>query len=73
MTRVVPYVFEDPDWRAFFWSEIPEGQGASAGGDGGGEQSMPLAQVMLNAVCDLVSGMYIGTQHIVFSTELPPL
>ena len=23
LTRLVPYIFEDPDWRAFFWSAIP--------------------------------------------------
>ena len=23
LTRVVPYIFEDPDWRGFFWSTVP--------------------------------------------------
>ena len=23
LTRLVPYIFEDPDWRSFFWSAIP--------------------------------------------------
>ena len=23
LTRVIPYIFEDPDWRGFFWSTVP--------------------------------------------------
>ena len=23
LTRLIPYIFEEPDWRAFFWSAIP--------------------------------------------------
>ena len=23
LTRVLPYIFEDPDWRGFFWSTLP--------------------------------------------------
>ena len=23
LTRVLPYIFEDPDWRGFFWSSLP--------------------------------------------------
>lgn len=23
LTRVLPYIFEDPDWRGFFWSSVP--------------------------------------------------
>ncbi|XP_039715222.1 protein HID1 isoform X2 [Pteropus medius] len=30
LTRVLPYIFEDPDWRGFFWSTVP---GAGRGGD----------------------------------------
>lgn len=29
LTRVLPYIFEDPDWRGFFWSTVP---GAGRGG-----------------------------------------
>lgn len=28
LTRVLPYIFEDADWRGFFWSTVP-GAGAS--------------------------------------------
>lgn len=24
LTRLMPYIFEDPDWRGFFWSSLPE-------------------------------------------------
>ena len=27
LTRLIPYIFEDPDWRSFFWSAIPSQQG----------------------------------------------
>ncbi|KAF7249114.1 Protein HID1 [Varanus komodoensis] len=29
LTRILPYIFEDPDWRGFFWSTVP---GAGRGG-----------------------------------------
>ncbi len=51
LTRIIPYIFEDPDWRAFFWSAIPEpgqGQGQAhpaAPGEQPSGGSMPLAQV----------------------------
>ncbi|ELW68331.1 hypothetical protein TREES_T100007466 [Tupaia chinensis] len=32
LTRVLPYIFEDPDWRGFFWSTVP---GAGRGGGSG--------------------------------------
>lgn len=39
LTRVLPYIFEDPDWRGFFWSTVPgAGRGGVCGpGQGGGE------------------------------------
>ncbi|XP_069703784.1 protein HID1 isoform X1 [Periplaneta americana] len=49
LTRVLPYIFEDPDWRGFFWSSLP-GQTQ----DDEEEQSMPLAQSLINAICDLL-------------------
>lgn len=41
LTRVLPYVFEDPDWKGFFWSSLP-------GKDD--EESLPLAHSLLNAI-----------------------
>lgn len=23
LTRILPYIFEDADWRGFFWSNVP--------------------------------------------------
>lgn len=23
LIRILPYIFEDPDWRGFFWSTLP--------------------------------------------------
>ena len=46
LTRVLPYIFEDPDWRGFFWSTLP-GQSQ----DEASVQSMPLAQSLITAVC----------------------
>jgi hypothetical protein len=57
LTRLMPYIFEDPDWRNFFWSAIPDSAGSGGAGPVGGggghpaegdvkEQSLPLAQVI---------------------------
>lgn len=46
LTRVLPYIFEDPDWRGFFWSTLP-GQSQ----DEASVQSMPLAQSLITAIC----------------------
>ncbi|XP_011058444.1 PREDICTED: LOW QUALITY PROTEIN: protein HID1 [Acromyrmex echinatior] len=45
LTRLLPYIFEDPDWKGFFWSSLP-------GKDD--EESLPLAHSLLNALCDLL-------------------
>ena len=42
LTRVIPYMLEDPEWHSFFWSSLP----ASSEND-----SVPLAQSLINAVC----------------------
>lgn len=41
LTRLLPYIFEDPDWKGFFWSSLP-------GKDD--EESLPLAHSLLNAL-----------------------
>ncbi|XP_028176660.1 protein HID1-like [Ostrinia furnacalis] len=46
LTRVLPYMLEEPDWQGFFWSSLP----AAAEN----EQSIPLAQSLINAICDLL-------------------
>ncbi|XP_060076654.1 protein HID1-like [Ylistrum balloti] len=48
LTRVLPYIFEDPDWRGFFWSTLP-GQSEEVE-----NESPPLAQSLINAMSDLL-------------------
>lgn len=43
LTRVIPYIFEDSEWKDFFWSALPS--------DNEKEESTPLAQSLINAVC----------------------
>ncbi|XP_037320491.2 protein HID1b [Pungitius pungitius] len=55
LTRVLPYIFEDADWRGFFWSTVP---GAGASGrldeDGDEDDARPLAESLLLAIADLL-------------------
>lgn len=55
LTRVLPYIFEDADWRGFFWSTLP-GQTANLESldEFPEEESLPLAQSLLNALADLL-------------------
>lgn len=50
LQRVIPYIFEDEEWRGFFWSKLPTGSGAA----GDRDNSQPLAQSLLNVICDLL-------------------
>lgn len=43
LTRVIPYIHEDNEWHDFFWSSLP-----SAGEN---EQTISLAQSLINAIC----------------------
>jgi len=59
LTRLLPYIFEDPDWRSFFWSSLPSTskqrfKDDTDGSEAQAEESMPLAQSLLNALCDLL-------------------
>lgn len=47
LTRILPYIFEDDEWRGFFWSSLPSG-------NEGDDAAMPLAQSLSNAICDLL-------------------
>lgn len=49
LTRVLPYIFEDPEWRGFFWSSLPDQSQSEEK-----EESLPLAHSLLNAICDLL-------------------
>uniref|UniRef100_A0A8C7WJU4 HID1 domain containing b n=1 Tax=Oncorhynchus mykiss TaxID=8022 RepID=A0A8C7WJU4_ONCMY len=50
LTRILPYIFEDADWRGFFWSTVP-GARQDEGNDDG---ARPLAESLLLAVSDLL-------------------
>jgi len=50
LTRILAYIFEDPDWRGFFWSTLP----GHSSEDGGENESIPLAQSLISALCDLL-------------------
>uniref|UniRef100_A0A2M4BD01 Protein HID1 n=1 Tax=Anopheles marajoara TaxID=58244 RepID=A0A2M4BD01_9DIPT len=59
LTRILPYIFEDAQWKDFFWSSLPSssnGAGEKEENDGGGAGggAVPLAQSLLNAICDLL-------------------
>uniref|UniRef100_A0A673X3R6 HID1 domain containing n=1 Tax=Salmo trutta TaxID=8032 RepID=A0A673X3R6_SALTR len=49
LTRILPYIFEDEDWRGFFWSTVP-----GAGDEGNDDGARPLAESLLLAVSDLL-------------------
>lgn len=43
LTRIIPYIFEDNEWGDFFWSALPSSNEK--------DESTPLAQSLLNAIC----------------------
>ncbi|XP_058457663.1 protein HID1 [Malaya genurostris] len=47
LNRTLPYIFEDPQWKDFFWSSLPSGNEKD-------DTAAPLAQSLLNAICDLL-------------------
>uniref|UniRef100_A0A8C4XGR2 HID1 domain containing n=1 Tax=Erpetoichthys calabaricus TaxID=27687 RepID=A0A8C4XGR2_ERPCA len=53
LTRILPYIFEDPDWRGFFWSTVP-GAGRSGAEDADDDGARPLAESLLLAIADLL-------------------
>uniref|UniRef100_A0A3P8ZXD6 HID1 domain containing b n=1 Tax=Esox lucius TaxID=8010 RepID=A0A3P8ZXD6_ESOLU len=54
LTRILPYIFEDADWRGFFWSTVP-GAGRARQDEGDDDDgSRPLAESLLLAVADLL-------------------
>ncbi|KAM9837592.1 protein HID1b [Aulostomus maculatus] len=55
LTRILPYIFEDADWRGFFWSTVPgAGRAGCLDEDGDEDDGRPLAQSLLLAVADLL-------------------
>ncbi|XP_071318328.1 protein HID1b [Trachinotus anak] len=55
LTRILPYIFEDADWRGFFWSTVPgAGRAGRLDEDGGDDEARPLAESLLLAIADLL-------------------
>ncbi|XP_034414648.1 protein HID1b isoform X2 [Cyclopterus lumpus] len=52
LTRILPYIFEDADWRGFFWSTVP-GAGR-LDEDAREDDARPLAESLLLAIADLL-------------------
>ena len=47
LTRLIPFIFEDPDWRSFFWSTPEEGMKE-------GDDQTLLGKSLLLALSDLL-------------------
>ncbi|XP_047464295.1 protein HID1-like [Mugil cephalus] len=55
LTRILPYIFEDADWRGFFWSTVPgAGRSGRLDQDADDDQARPLAESLLQAIADLL-------------------
>lgn len=39
LSRILPYIFEDQDWRGFFWSTVPGAGRAGVSGHRGGKST----------------------------------
>uniref|UniRef100_A0A8C7J550 HID1 domain containing n=1 Tax=Oncorhynchus kisutch TaxID=8019 RepID=A0A8C7J550_ONCKI len=53
LTRILPYIFEDQDWRGFFWSTVP-GAGRAVTDEMDDDGARPLAESLLLAMADLL-------------------
>ncbi|XP_074520153.1 protein HID1b [Halichoeres trimaculatus] len=54
LTRILPYIFEDADWRGFFWSTVPGAGRAGRLDENGDDEARPLAESLLLAIADLL-------------------
>uniref|UniRef100_A0AAY5KQE4 HID1 domain containing b n=1 Tax=Esox lucius TaxID=8010 RepID=A0AAY5KQE4_ESOLU len=54
LTRILPYIFEDQDWRGFFWSTVPGAGRAGTDEMDDDEGARPLAESLLLAIADLL-------------------
>ncbi|CAF1242035.1 unnamed protein product [Rotaria sp. Silwood1] len=53
LTRILPYIFEEPEWRGFFWSYTPIGQQQTTS-NGEHIHKPPLAERLLRILADLL-------------------
>ena len=51
LTRILPYIFEDPDWQGFFWTSLPV---QNSHDEHESESSVPLAQSLIFAISNLL-------------------
>ncbi|XP_016896198.1 protein HID1 [Cynoglossus semilaevis] len=54
LTRILPYIFEDQDWRGFFWSTVPGAGRAGSDELDEDDGARPLAESLLLAIADLL-------------------
>lgn len=56
LTRLLPYIFEEVEWRGFFWSALPSHSDREQEHEAEEEETetLPLAQSLVNAICDLL-------------------
>ncbi|KAG7507139.1 hypothetical protein JOB18_025180 [Solea senegalensis] len=54
LTRILPHIFEDADWRGFFWSTVPGAGRARHLDEDEDAEARPLAESLLLAVTDLL-------------------
>lgn len=50
LIRILPYIFEDEEWKHFFWSSLPSSNDSQKENIA----ETPLAQSLINAICDLL-------------------
>uniref|UniRef100_A0A5S6QMK6 Protein HID1 n=1 Tax=Trichuris muris TaxID=70415 RepID=A0A5S6QMK6_TRIMR len=50
LTRLMPHMFEEPEWRGYFWSSVP----APKEGPTIIPADTPLAKVLLTSICNLL-------------------
>ncbi|XP_071389897.1 protein HID1 isoform X2 [Centroberyx affinis] len=54
LSRILPYIFEDQDWRGFFWSTVPGAGRAGTDEMDDDDGARPLAESLLLAIADLL-------------------
>ncbi|ELU13895.1 hypothetical protein CAPTEDRAFT_157409 [Capitella teleta] len=54
LMRILPYIFEEPDWRGFFWSTLPGQADDGGSAEVSSSDFPPLAQSLVNALTDLL-------------------
>lgn len=79
LTRILPYIFEDPDWKGFFWSSLPAASSSMEEDNEQVQENLPLAKSLILAICDLlfcpdftVAPLPSKANKFGFSADSPP-